>query len=267
MSSSDGYSDYGFVAEYYDHVVPYAARDDVQFFVDCAKGCSGPVLEIGCGTGRVLVPTAQAGVEITGLDRSPYMLAVCQARLDDQADFTRSRARVVEADMRRFEIDEQFGLVTLPFRSFQHLITVEDQMTCLRCIHRHLMDDGRLILDVFNPWLEFLVKDNIGHEGQAEPEFTMPDGRRVVRTHRTLSRDLLHQVLEIELIYTVTHPDGRQERLVHSFSFRYLFRFEAEHLLARCGFELEDVYADYAGTPYGTQYPGELVIVARKIRD
>ena len=62
----------------------------------------------------------------------------------------------------------------------------------------------------------------------------------------------------------MTHPDGRTERLVHSFPMRYLFRFEAEHLLARCGFEVEALYADYDRSPYGSKYPGELIFVAVK---
>ena len=64
--------------------------------------------------------------------------------------------------------------------------------------------------------------------------------------------------------YYMTYPDGRQERLVHAFSLRYLFRFEVEHLLARCGFEIEHIYAGFDKSPYGSQYPGELIVVALK---
>jgi hypothetical protein len=92
----------------------------------------------------------------------------------------------------------------------------------------------------------------------------MPDGRRVVRRFRNARRDWLVQVQDVELIYYVTHPDGRQERLVHAFPMRYLFRYEAEHLLARCGFRIEALYADYDRRPYGTTYPGELIFVAGK---
>ena len=92
----------------------------------------------------------------------------------------------------------------------------------------------------------------------------MPDGRRVVRRHKITAYDRFNQINDCELIYYVTHPDGRTERLVHAFAMRYLFRFEAEHLLARCGFQVERVYADYDKTPYGSQYPGELIIVASK---
>ena len=97
-----------------------------------------------------------------------------------------------------------------------------------------------------------------------EPELLLPDGRRVLRRHRVVSLDLYHQVNHVEQIFYVTHPDGREERLVHAFRMRYLFRYEAEHLLARCGFELEHVYAGFDRQPYGSEYPGELIMVARK---
>ena len=265
MTQAGGYSEYGFVAELYDHVVPYRDRQDVAFFVEAAQESGGPVLEVGCGTGRVLIPTARAGVDIVGLDLSPHMLQICQERLLQEPEEVQSRVQLLEADMRDFELSDTFALATIPFRPFQHLTTVEDQLACLQSIHRHLADGGRLILDLFNPWLERLVEDNLGEEFGEEPEFTMPDGRRVIRRHRIVERDLFNQINHVELIYDVTHPDGRQERQVHAFPMRYLFRFEAEHLLARSCFRIENVYADYDKTPYGSKYPGELILVARKL--
>jgi hypothetical protein len=93
----------------------------------------------------------------------------------------------------------------------------------------------------------------------------MPDGRRIYRRHKFVAKDHFNQVNDVELIYYVTHADGRQERRVHAFPMRYLFRFEAEHLLARCGFEVEHVYADYDKSPYGSEYPGDLIFVARRV--
>jgi len=165
--------------------------------------------------------------------------------------------------MRRFELSQSFQLITLPFRPFQHLTTVEDQLDCLGCLRRHLAQDGRVILDVFNPSLKALAKTNFGEEVSEEPEFSMPDGRKVIRRHRIVSRDEANQVNYVELIYYVTHPDGRQERLVQAFPMRYLFRFEAEHLLVRAGFEVEQLYADYDKSPFGSKQPGELIFVAK----
>ncbi len=264
MDLAGGYADYAFVAEFYDHVVPYRNRQDVAFFVERARQAKGPVLEIGCGTGRVLIPTAKAGVEIVGLDLSPFMLSVCRAKLSREPVEVQAKVQLVEADMRHFDLGKNFTLVTIPFRSFQHLITVEDQLSCFTCIQHHLVDGGTFILDLFNPYLPRLVDEQYLTETEEEPEFTMPDGRRVVRRNRTVARDLFHQIQEVELIYYVTHPDGGKERLVDRFPMRYLFRFEAEHLLARCGFKVEEVYADYDKSPYGTKYPGELILVARK---
>jgi len=255
--------DYAIAADLYDYVVPYANRPDVAFYVDAAREAAGPVLEIGCGTGRVLIPTARAGVEIAGLDASPEMLAVCRTRLSVEPPEIQSRATLVHGDMRTFDLGRRFALATIPFRPFQHLLTVEDQLACLQSIHRHLTPDGRLVLDLFNPSIDLLANHPLGVESGHEPEFTAPDGRRVNRCYRTVAQDRFNQIGSHELIYDVTHPDGRQERLVHAFPLRYLFRYEAEHLLARAGFTVEHLYSDYSRSPYGAHYPGELIFVAR----
>jgi SAM-dependent methyltransferase len=264
MSSIVDLDEYGASAEFYDCVPPYSDRPDIAFWTAFAAESGGPVLEIGCGTGRVLIPTARAGIEIVGLDLSPAMLAICRRRLAEEAADVQRRVTLVEADMRDFQLGRQFALATMPFRPFQHLIAVEDQIACLEAIHRHLAPGGRLVLDLFNPSLPFLVDDSRLEEYGDEPEFVMPDGRRVVRRFRTVRRDWLAQVQDVDLTYYVTHPDGRQERRVHSFPMRYLFRYEAEHLLVRCGFRIEALYADYDRSPYGSTYPGELIFVARK---
>jgi len=262
MDNAGGYADYNFIADLYDHVTTYSTRRDVEFFVDEAQASGGPVLEIGCGTGRVLIPTARAGVEIVGLDRSDHMLNQCRLNLSAESEEVRSRATLVNGDMRDFDLGREFRLVTIPFRPFQHLTTVDDQFACLASVRGALVDGGRLILDLFNPKLESLVADNLGQEIDENIEFSMPDGRQVRRKYRIADRDLFNQIVYSELIYYVTHPDGREERLVHAFPMRYLFRFEAEHLLARADFRVEAVYADYDRSEFGSKYPGELIIVA-----
>lgn len=264
MTLAGGYEEYAFIADLYDHVVPYRDRPDITFFVEAAKKAGSPVLELGCGTGRVLIPTARAGFDVVGLDLSPHMLTVCRQRLRNEPDTVQARVHLVQADMRRFELGQTFTLATLPFRPFQHLMTVEDQLSCLGSIRRHLAGGGTLILDVFNPSLESLVDQPLGEEFAEEPEFSVPDGRRVIRRHKIVAHDRFNQINDFELVYYVHHPDGREERLVHSFRLRYLFRFEVEHLLARAGFAVEHLYAGYDKSEYGSTYPGELVFVARR---
>lgn len=254
--------EYAAIAELYDHVTIYRDRPDVGFFVDAARDAGSPVLELGCGSGRVLLPVARAGIEVVGLDSSPSMLAGCRRHLAQEPSAVRARAELVEGDMRSFDLGRTFSLVTIPFRPFQHLVTVEDQLACLGSIRRHLRPGGQLILDLFNPSIEALAQP-VGVESPPEAEFSMPDGRRVTRRFRIAARDRANQVNHVELIYEVTHPDGRAERRVHAFAMRYLFRFEAEHLLARAGFGVERLYSGYDKSPFGSSYPGELIFVAR----
>ena len=142
--------EYSEAAEFYDHVVPYANRPDVEFYVDEALSARGPVLELGCGTGRVLIPIARAGVSIAGLDSSATMLSYCKAKLAAEPAYVQTKVELFESDMRAFDLQRKFALITIPFRPFQHLLTVEDQLACLASIRRHLERGGRLILDIFN---------------------------------------------------------------------------------------------------------------------
>jgi len=264
VMEASGYDRASFIPEFYDHVIPYATRPDVGFYVEAAAEFGGPVLELGCGTGRVAIPTARSGIEVAGLDASAGMLGTLRRRLQAEPPDVRSRVSLHHGDMRRFDLGVVFRLVTIPFRPFQHLVTLEDQLACLAAIRRHLEPDGHLVFDVFNPSIHNLAKTADGAETDEEPPFTLPDGRTVVRRHRMLERDLIRQVNTGELVYYVKHPDGREERLVHAFRMRCIFRFEAEHLLERAGFTVEHVYSDFDRSPYGARYPGDLIFVARR---
>ena len=148
MSNYGGYDDHEFVADFYDAMYNEARPQDVGFFVDYAKNSGGRTLEVGCGTGRVLVPTAASGCDITGLDLSPHMLRICREKLDKQPQDVQQRVKLVEGNMTDFDTGEKYQLVTIPFRPFQHLVTAEEQKSCLACIHRHLSPGGFLVFNV-----------------------------------------------------------------------------------------------------------------------
>jgi SAM-dependent methyltransferase len=260
---SSGYD--GFIAEFYDHVQPYSTREDLEYYVNLAGQSEGPVLELGCGTGRVLLPMLRAGAEVCGLDSSRPMLSVCVEKLAREPEAIRERAHLMLADMRDFELARHFNLAVIPFRGFQHLVETDDQLAALACIRDHLVGDGRLVLDLFNPSLSIFAEDSHEEISDQEPDFDMPDGRHVARAFQVHRRDFGEQVMDVDIIYKVSHPDGREERLVQSFPMRWLYRFEAEHLLARSGFKVEAVFEDHGGTPFSGKDGGELVLMARKI--
>ena len=261
-----GYQSNPVVAQLYDQFTPYQERPDLDFFIQEALESGGPVLEIGSGTGRVLLPIARKGITITGLDVSTYMLDVCRQALKDEPNEVQRRVTLVEEDMRDFDLGESFALVTTPFRPFQHLLTVEDQLSCLECVRRHLVPGGIFILDIFNPSLTGLTADNINQEIDEESPFTTPEGIQVRRSHKITARDLHNQIQDVELIYYLAYPDGREERIVHAFPMRYLFRFEAEHLLARAGFEVLDLYADFTRATHNPDTKNELIFRAKRVR-
>src|SRR5262245_19324849 len=103
------------VAEFYDYFPDYQDRQDIAFFVELAQQSGGPVLELGCGTGRVLIPTARACVTIVGLDASPSMLEIAREKLLQETVEVKSRAQLVQGDMRDFDLGREFRLVTIPF--------------------------------------------------------------------------------------------------------------------------------------------------------
>src|SRR6266508_3521831 len=143
-SSYDAIPDFGLL---YDSVRLYAARQDVAFYVEEAARTGGPVLELGCGTGRILLPLARAGHTVHGLDSSRHMLARCREKVAAEPAPVRGRITLHEGDVRAFDLGQGavFPLVIAPFRVFQHMITIDDQLACLAAVARHLAPGGRFI--------------------------------------------------------------------------------------------------------------------------
>lgn len=264
MSKFGGYDDEPLLAELYDLIPQYTDRRDIGFYVDLCRRAGGRVLELGCGTGRVLIPAAAAGATVVGLDVSPHMLARCMARLAAEPDETRARANVVQASMTEFTLKGEFALVIIPFRPFQHLIAVEDQMACLKHVHSHLRPGGRLAFDVFQVNLDMITDAGIFEEIEDMPEFELADGRRLRRSSRHVATHRSEQYNEIEIIYYLTDTDGKTQRLVHAFPMRYFFRYELEHMLALCGFRVLDVFGDFDRSPLKDHSP-EMIFIAEKV--
>jgi SAM-dependent methyltransferase len=259
-----GYDAVEIIGELYDHVPVYKARHDVDFYADEARSASGGILELGCGTGRVLIPIARLGKRITGIDSSPLMLAQCKTPLAAEPAAVREMATVEAGDMRNLDLGRTFSLVTVPFRPFQHLISVADQIAALRSVHRHLEPGGRLVFDVFNPNPRYFVDEHRADEHEDTPETPLPNGRAFRRTGCVPAIYMTDQYSEVELIYYVRNADGTTERLVQAFPMRWFWRYEIEHLLARCRFRLEAVFGDFDRSPLTDASP-EMIFIAESV--
>jgi ubiquinone/menaquinone biosynthesis C-methylase UbiE len=245
-------------ADIYDAM--HTLTEDIPFYLDEAVKSGGPVLELGVGTGRVAIPIAQAGVNVVGIDHSPRMLEVAK-RKAKVAGLSGRRLRLVQGDMRDFDLGQRFPLVIIPFRAFLHMYTVEDQRRCLHAIARHLEDGGRLALNVFVPRLDLLVDDStpLAFRG----DFTHPQtGRRVIVWH-SREHDYLRQMIhEWRLLQELDEQGTVVSAWYLPLDIRYLFRYEAQHLFEGAGFAVEALYGGFDRRPFD-EHSEEMVWVLR----
>jgi SAM-dependent methyltransferase len=250
-----------FIADYYDESpVVKGRQQDVGFYRDAARDFGDPVLELGCGTGRITMALAETGKRITGLDLSERMLERAVTKRAGLRVEARERVHLVQGDMTRFDLGEKFRLIIIPFRPFQHLLEVRHQMDCLDCVRKHLAPGGRLILDVFQTDAE-RIHDPVHMREALVTEYKTMDGRQVRITERVAAFHRAEQRNDVEMIFSIAHPGGRQERLVFAWPLRYFFRYEVEHLLARCEFRVAAEYGDFDRTPIRDDSP-EMIFVA-----
>jgi SAM-dependent methyltransferase len=237
-------------ARYDLHHSRHAFAADIPFYTAQARKRGEPILELGCGTGRITVPIAREGLQTWGLDISPQMLAVARAK----SDALRLDINWVQADCRDFHLKRKFKLIFIPFNSIQHLLDLKSLEDCLACVQEHLMPDGRFIVDIFNPSLSKLLFDFTQlNEITSYPD---PSGKgkiTVWECHR-YHRD--SQILEV--VWHYQHEDGDTE--IIPASMRVIFPQELDALLKYNGLVMEEKFGDYDGSPFRADSPKQLAI-------
>lgn len=251
-------------AKYYDWN-SHGVEGDVGFYIEEAKGSETPALEVGCGTGRVLFPLAEAGVEVVGLDRAAHMLGVARRKLSKLHEQVQSRIELVQGDMRNFSLRRQFALIIIPYRSFQHLVTPKDQRRALSVIHAHLTDGGRLVFNIADPDVRTMsyYQTNASQIAHKEAEFADPsNGNRVIEwAVRGYDPDL--QVLEQDTVFEEINDRGQVLTKTYvPLRLRYTHRYEMRYLLELTGYKVEQLYGGFDRRPFGKG--GEQIWVARK---
>jgi SAM-dependent methyltransferase len=245
------------LARYYDW--EHADYDvDVPLYQDFARRTGGPILELACGSGRLLAPLLELGERVVGVDSSGPMLQRARQALDS-AGLLR-RATLIEADVRRFSLDERFRLAIYGLDSFALLADLDDQLAALRQIRQHLLPGGLLILDLSN-----------GNGRGAEPtdelvlqyEGTDPETGRPLSKWTARSTDHGEQLDHYTYFYDEVGEDRLVRRLTVRLDLRYFGRFELELLLLQTGFVPETFYGSYDLAPFAAGSERLIAVAAR----
>jgi SAM-dependent methyltransferase len=217
---------YDSIAAIYD---PWSASviEDIAFYVDEAKRCEGPVVELAVGSGRIAVPIAQAGLSVIGVDLSTSMLAVARAFAEEHGVASLVDLRV--GDLREPPVDERVPLVICPFRSLLHMHDEAEKLRALRAAHSLLSPGGRLVFDVFAPSREDISETN-GLWLEREPGiFERADWDESSRTLRL----------------SVRSGDSAAAMELH-----WLSALEWRRLIDEAGFDVDVLYGWFDRRPY-----------------
>ncbi len=248
--------------DFYDSAY-HERLSDVDFYLKTAKkyGKDG-VLEIGCGTGRVLIEIAKKGIPIDGLDPNKRRIDICKKKVSSLVADVRQNISLSVCTIQDYKTDKKYSLITMPFRVFQHILTPEEQERVLNVTKKLLTKDGVLVIDIFNPNIKMLASERYKKEFGAS-HYTTPDGLKFVRKDRISDRDYFRQLQFCEEIYEYD-LNGKHEKIVSKYITRYTFKAELDHLLKNTGYEVLKTYGDFEGHPFGVApYPGDIITLSK----
>jgi SAM-dependent methyltransferase len=251
-------------AKYYDEA--YATKEDLQdlaFYVDIAKANGGPVLELACGTGRVLLPIAREGISIHGVDNSGPMLDVLQGKLRQELKDVRELVSASHGDIRSFRSNREYPLVIIPFRPLQHMFTVEDQVAALQTAAFHLEGGGNLVFDVFYPRFDSL-NSKVGQE-ILELEWTpKSDPSKVIRRYlRKESVDKINQNFTATFIFRTYQGEKLVQEETESLRMSYYTYPHLRALFLLTGLEIVEEYGSFERTPLDNEAE-EMIFVLKR---
>jgi SAM-dependent methyltransferase len=224
--------------------------EDIPFYLNQAAISGGPVLELGCGTGRITIPMAEAGFEMTGLDICKPMLD--QARI--KADEKGLGIVWIEADCRDFRINSRFGTIIFPFNGIAHLHDRESHEALFERVRAHLKPEGHFVIDWFNPSLEILLR---GENKRTDCfEYEDPDGRGKVVVTESNHYDSATQINHVKWYYKI----GDMPEDVRELNMRILYPQEFDNLLHYNEFEIVGKYGDHDESPFESSSRHQLIV-------
>ncbi len=239
-------------ARRYDLVMgAYASADFLDFYRRQVVRYGEPVLELACGSGRLTIPLANEGVQITGMDLSEPMLDLAKWKASQRG----VTIRFLQGDMRSFELGEKFKLIVIPAQSLSHLHTRTEIEDCFACVRRHLADEGRFLIELFNSSVRLLARET----GQRYPigQYDSPNGGAPIFVTTHVRYDAASQVNHIRWFF---REEGSHEETELSLEMRQFFPQEMDALLWYNGFLIEHKYGTYDEQEFSSQAPKQLII-------
>jgi len=221
-------------------------RGYVEFWLSQARISGDPILELGCGAGKLSIPLAEAGFSVTGLDNSPALLQFAASKSDT--------VQWIEGDMRSFDLNERFALIMLPSNNLGHLHTPEDFENCIDSVKRHLLPGGVFVIDVFVPNLDLLLRYAEGEH--ALDEYDSPEGHGRVRV---TARSHYESATQIVRTTTIRKAAGQPD-VIGSLDLKMYYPGELEALVRCNGLRMVDRYGGHAGEAFDNKSRFQILV-------
>ncbi len=236
-------------APWYD-LIHRGLPGEAEFYVGHALRSGGPLLELGCGTGRIAIPAAMSGLEVVGLDIAPAMLDVCADKLEAVGELPGS-VELLRGDMRDFDLGRRFPVVIVPYRGFMHLLEPEHQLEALACARDHLEPDGTLILNVWAARPELIATRVASGSLDLVGRHRFEDGSALVHYRATRCDPLTQRIDEEHLLHEL--DEAGQVLATHALTMErsWITLREMGHLVARAGLEVRALFGDFDCNPPG----------------
>ncbi|MFC1558493.1 class I SAM-dependent DNA methyltransferase [candidate division KSB1 bacterium] len=232
---------------------------DIEFVAELAAEYGAPILELASGTGRITIPLAERGFEVTGIDNSEEMLKICEQKMSLLPDS--SKLSVQLGDMSDFSLGKKFKFIFVPFNSFLLLSTKNQQERCLKSVYNHLDDEGCFMVDVFSPDFKLCAEEK--SDIRFLRHFYYPPEEKVIIQWEYVERNMAEQVLDIDFLYEAYNKDGKLERFTRHLTMALIFRFEMQMMLEKNGFEVIALYGDHKKSPFISKSP-QMIFLCKK---
>lgn len=239
----------------YDKEHPLSLSDkDLEYYLDCCKKEKGNILELACGTGRLLIPALEGGCNIDGLDLSPYMLDILKEKLKQKNIET----SLYQQNMANFSIEKKYDLIIIAATSFLILSQQKLQMDCLKCCHNHLSVGGKVVLD--------FMLDKGGKNEETFKFFRRIslENKQQILVQIASIRDNLHRNEELLYKYEVYSDKGvLKETFIRSLPWRSISIEEFELMAKQVGFLGVEFFGGFSSMS-PTSSDSEIVAVLSK---